>query len=84
MQEFSSLRKKFNNHNVVAPLLRLIHGKIEIICCEDTGCQVYVFNIFDEVWIAFRGTQELNNFSFLIILKNAYPNQGHLTRSLSD
>ena len=67
-QEFSSIRKKFNNHNVVAPLLKLIHGRIEIIGCEDTGCQVYVFAIFDEVWIAFRGTQACDTFSGFMFL----------------
>merc|ERR1712159_853423 len=46
-----------NINNIVSPLLRIIQGSIIIYDNSDTGCQVYIFQVFDEIWISFRGTQ---------------------------
>jgi len=46
-----------NLNNIVSPLLRIIQGSIVIYDNSDTNCQVYIFQVFDEIWISFRGTQ---------------------------
>jgi len=38
----------------------LVAGEIIILKNETTGCQVYIFEFFDEIWISFRGTQVHN------------------------
>merc|ERR1719402_499870 len=49
--------RSVNLSNIVGPLLRIIQGSIIIFDNSDTGCQVYMFQVFDEIWISFRGTQ---------------------------
>lgn len=46
-----------NLHNIITPLLQIIQtGPIVVLDNQQTGCQVHVFRIFDEIWITFRGT----------------------------
>jgi hypothetical protein len=43
-------------HSIWAPWSDYIQGSIVIVDNDKTGCQVYVFEIFDEIWVCFRGT----------------------------
>ena len=42
-----------------------LYFKIRVINDIETGCQVYVFDIFDEIWVAFRGTQVTSIDAFI-------------------
>lgn len=50
--------RSVNLYNIITPLLQIIHvGPIIILDNQHSGCQVYIFRVFDEIWISFRGTQ---------------------------
>ena len=55
-------------------LIRIIQGSIIIFDNSDTGCQVYMFQVFDEIWISFRLAGQLTlTLSLTQSLRNPDP-----------
>jgi len=59
-EDSSICSQPYSTLETVGPLLQLVSGEIIILKNETTGCQVYIFEFFDEIWISFRGTQVHN------------------------